>query len=210
MSKIPTILASKSPRRQNILKKIGLKFKIIPSNISENLGFDLSPVCLAEYLSKKKAKKVSEKHENKIIIGADTIVYLEEEIFGKPRDKDENYKMLKSLSGKTHKVVTGVSITHKNKGIEKTFSQITKVTVRKIPYEKLLYYIENYSTLDKAGGYGIQDWFSIWIKKINGCYYNVMGLPISQFYYYYYQVKKELHDVKNQWKYFNKKQGAKV
>ena len=122
MSKIPTILASKSPRRQNILKKIGLKFEIIPSNISENMGFDLSPVCLAEYLSKKKAKKVSEKHENKIIIGADTIVYLEEEIFGKPRDKDENYKMLKSLSGKTHKVVTGVSITHKNKGIENTRS----------------------------------------------------------------------------------------
>ena len=91
---------------------------------------------------------------------------IDKKIFGKPRDKDENYKMLKSLSGKTHKVVTGVSIIHKNKGIQKTFSQITKVTVRKIPNNELLYYIDNYSTLDKAGGYGIQDWFSVWIKKL--------------------------------------------
>ena len=118
--------------------------------------------------------------------------------------------MLKSLSGKTHNVVTGVSIIHKNKGIQKTFSQITKVTVREIPNDELLYYIDNYSTLDKAGGYGIQDWFSVWIKKIDGCYYNVMGLPLSQFYMYYNTVKRELIDVKNQWKYCNKKQGTKV
>ena len=204
ISKTSIILASKSPRRRNILKKIGLKFEIIPSNISEIIDHSQNPIYLAEYLSKKKAKKVSEKYKNKIIIGADTIVYLDKTIYGKPRDKDENYKMLKSLSGKTHNVVTGVSIFNKNRGIQKTFSQITKVTVREIPSNELLYYIDNYSTLDKAGGYGIQDWFSVWIKKIDGCFYNVMGIPLSQFYKYYNLVKREIEDVNNQWKYFNK------
>ena len=84
---------------------------------------------------------------------------------------------------------------HKNKGIQKTFSQITKVTVRKIPNDDLLYYINNFSTLDKAGGYGIQNRFSAWIKNIDGCFYNVMGLPVSKFYKHYCLVKKELDDV---------------
>ena len=210
MSQSSTVLASKSPRRESILKKIGLKFKIIPSNISENLNLDLSPQYLAEYLSKKKVKKVSEAYKNKIIIGADTIVYLDKAIFGKPRDIDENYKMLRSLSGKTHNVVTGVSIAYKDEGIQKTFSQITKVTVREIPSDEIKYYIDNYSTLDKSGGYGIQDWFSVWIKKIDGCYFNVMGLPLSQFYKYYNLVKTELCDVKNQWKNFNKQERVQV
>ena len=198
MNKSSIILASKSPRREFLLKMIGLKFEIIPSNVSEDLEYNQNPRYLAEILSRKKAKKISEIHKNKIIIGADTVVYLDKVIFGKPGDRNENYKMLKSLSGKTHNVVTGVSIIHKNKGIQKTFSQITKVTVREIPNDELLYYIDNYSTLDKAGGYGIQDWFSVWIKKIDGCYYNVMGLPLSQFYMYYNIVKRELIDVKNQ------------
>ena len=197
-SKSSIILASKSPRRNNLLKKIGLKFEIIPSNISEDIDYNLSPKNLAECLSKKKAKKVSKTYKNKIIIGADTIVYLENVIFGKPRNKDENYKMLKSLSGKTHNVVTGVSIIQNDKGIEKTFSHITKVTVENISNDELLYYIDNFSTLDKAGGYGIQDYFSVWIKKIDGCYYNVMGLPLSQFYKYYFNVKRELGYDKNQ------------
>jgi len=197
MSESSIILASKSPRRESIIKKIGLKYKVIPSNVSENIDFYLSPKNLAEYFSKQKAMKVSEKYKNKIIVGADTVVYLDEVIFGKPKDRHENYKMLKFLSGKTHNVVTGVSIIHKNKGIQKTFSQITNVTVSEIPDNQLSYYIDNYSTLDKAGGYGIQDWFSVWIKKIDGCYYNVMGLPLSEFYKNYCLVKKKLDNVKN-------------
>ena len=189
------ILASKSPRRERILRKIGINFEIIPSNIPEELDFNISPENLAEQLSKKKVRKISKKHQNKIIIGADTIVYHGKEIFGKPRDKDENYKMLRSLSGKTHKVVTGVSIAHKNQDILKTFSQITEVTVRKIPSDELLYYINNYSSFDKAGGYGIQDWSSVWIKKINGCFYNVMGLPLSKFYKHYSIIEKALNNV---------------
>tara|TARA_Y100000591_G_C21824949_1_gene696071 strand:+ start:807 stop:1400 length:594 start_codon:yes stop_codon:yes gene_type:complete len=197
MSELLTILASKSPRRENILKKIGLKFEVIPSNISEDVDLKLSPKRIAEYLSKKKAERVSKAYPNKIIIGADTVVYLDKVIFGKPKDKDENYSMLKSLSGKTHNVVTGVSIAHKNRNTLITFSQITKVTVREIPNVELLHYIDNYSTLDKAGGYGIQDWFSVWIKRIDGCFYNVMGLPLSQFYMHYNSVKRNLNEIKD-------------
>ena len=90
--------------------------------------------------------------------------------------------MLKALSGNSHKVITGVTIMNKRFGILKTFSEITEVFVRKIPTKKIDYYINNFNTLDKAGSYGIQEWFSIWIKKINGCYYNVMGLPVSKLY----------------------------
>ena len=192
MNKSSIILASKSSRREFLLKMIGLKFEIIPSNVSEDLDCNQNPKYLAEILSKKKAKKISEKYKDKIIIGADTVVYLDKVIFGKPCDRNENYKMLKSLSGRTHNVVTGVSIIHKNKGIQKTFSQTTKVTLRKIPNKGLINYIDNNSTLDKAGGYGIQDWFSVWVKRIDGCYYNVMGMPISRFYKYYNLVKKKI------------------
>ena len=190
-----TILASKSPRRERILRKIGINFEIIPSNISEDSGFNLSPENLAKYLSEKKVRKISKMHKNKIIIGADTIVYVDKEMFGKPRDKDENYKMLRFLSGKTHNVVTGVCIANKDQDILKIFSQTTKVTVRKIPEDELLYYIDNFCSLDKAGGYGIQDWSSVWIKKIDGCFYNVMGLPLSKFYKNYNRIKRKFDNV---------------
>ena len=184
------ILASKSPRRENILKQIGIDFEIIPSNICENAELNLSPRKFVQYWSGKKAKVISKKNKDKIVIGADTIVYFNGKIIGKPKDKEESYKMLNNLSGKTHKVLTGVSIAYEEKNILRTFSQMTKVTVRDIPKNDILYYIDNYYTLDKAGSYGIQDWFSIWIKKIDGCYYNVMGLPLSRFYKNYLYVKK--------------------
>ena len=190
MSSSSVILASKSPRRENILKQIGIDFKIIPSNICENAELNLSPRKFVQYWSGKKAKVISKKNKDKIVIGADTIVYFKGKIIGKPKDKEESYKMLNNLSGKTHKVFTGVSIVYEEKNILRTFCQMTKVSVRDIPKNDILYYIDNYYTLDKAGSYGIQDWFSIWIKKIDGCYYNVMGLPLSKFYKNYLFVKK--------------------
>jgi len=197
MSSSSVILASKSPRRENILKQIGIDFEIIPSNVCEDPELNLGPRKFAQYWSEKKAKVISKKNKDKIVIGADTIVYLNGKILGKPKDKEESYKMLNNLSGKTHKVLTGVSIAFEEKNILRTFSQMTKVTVRDIPKNDILYYIDNYYTLDKAGSYGIQDWFSIWIKKIDGCYYNVMGLPLSIFYKNYILVKKELNNDKN-------------
>ena len=192
MSSSFVILASSSPRRENILKQIGIDFEIIPSNICEDTELNLGPRKFVQYWSGKKAKVISKKNKDKIVIGADTIVFLNEKILGKPKDKEESYKMLTNLSGKTHKVLTGVSIAYKEKNILRTFSQMTKVTVRDIPKNDILYYIDNYYTLDKAGSYGIQDWFSIWIKKIDGCYYNVMGLPLSKFYKNYLLVKKSI------------------
>ena len=189
MSSSSVILASKSPRRENILKQIEIDFEIIPSNICEDNNFNLGPRKFVQYWSKKKAKVIAKRNKDKIIIGADTIVYFNGKIIGKPKDKEESYKMLNNLSGKTHKVFTGVSIVYEEKNILRTFCQMTKVTVRDIPKNDILYYIDNYYTLDKAGSYGIQDWFSIWIKKIDGCYYNVMGLPLSKFYKNYLYVK---------------------
>ena len=191
------ILASQSPRRENILRQIGLDFEIIPSNINEDLELDLDPRKFSKYWSEQKAKAISKKNKNKIVIGADTIVYLDGEILGKPKNKEESFNMLNKISGRTHKVFTGVSIAYNKKNILKKFCEETRVTVKAISKKDILYYIDNYSPLDKAGSYGIQDWFSVWIKKIDGCYFNVMGLPISKFYKNYILVEKELNNDKN-------------
>tara|TARA_Y100000022_G_scaffold197263_1_gene205477 strand:+ start:989 stop:1570 length:582 start_codon:yes stop_codon:yes gene_type:complete len=181
-NKCKIILASSSPRRAEILNMIGINFRIIPSNIREKINDNIAKNKIAENLSRKKAEKISQKYPNDIIIGADTIVMSKEKIFGKPKDQNESKIMLKTLSGKSHKVITGVTLINQNIKIIKTFSEVTEVFVRKIPDNQINYYVENFNTLDKAGSYGIQEWFSVWIKKINGCFYNVMGLPASKFY----------------------------
>ena len=173
------ILASKSPRRIDILKKINLDFKVIPSNIIED--FDkTNPSTLVQSCAFEKAKKVSLENLNNFIIGADTVVVLDKKIMGKPRDINESREMLGMLSGKTHKVFTGVSIQNINKNINELFYSKTDVELYKMSDSVIDYYIKNYKPSDKAGSYGIQDWFSSQIKKIDGCYYNVMGLPLSK------------------------------
>ena len=181
-NKNKVILASKSPRRAEILRMIGIDFKVIPSNIKEKIDDRITKNKIAEFLSQKKAETISVKYPNDIIIGADTIVISKGEIFGKPKDEEESKQMLKMLSGNSHEVITGVTLINESKGVIKTFSEVTEVFVRKIPKNQIEYYIKNFNTLDKSGSYGIQEWFSIWIEKINGCYYNVMGLPASKFY----------------------------
>ena len=173
------ILASKSPRRMDILKKINLDFKVIPSNIIED--FDkTNPSTLVQTCAFEKAKKVSGENLNNFVIGADTVVVLDKKIMGKPRNINESREMLGMLSGKTHKVFTGVSIQNINKNINELFYSKTDVELYKMSDSVIDYYIKNYKPSDKAGSYGIQDWFSSQIKKINGCYYNVMGLPLSK------------------------------
>ena len=176
------ILASKSPRRARVLEMIKVNFKVAPSKINEEINPKIEQDEIAINISKAKARTISNRYPNDIIIGADTIVVFNEEIFGKPKDINESKKMLIALSGNSHKVITGVTIMNKRLGIVKTFSEMTEVFVKKIPTKKIDYYINNFNTLDKAGSYGIQEWFSVWIKKINGCYYNVMGLPVSKLY----------------------------
>ena len=185
------ILASQSPRRAEILRMIGVSFKVEPSNIHEKINQKIKQNEIPINLSKAKAEKISHKYPDKIIIGADTIVVFNKKIFGKPKDKNESKKMLKALSGNSHEVITGVTIMNGKLGVIKTFSETTKVFVQKIPTKQIEFYVNNYNTLDKAGSYGIQEWFSVWIKKINGCYYNVMGLPVSKLYGHLVEIEKQ-------------------
>lgn len=189
-SKYNKILASKSPRRAEILNMIGIDFKVIPSNIKEDFNNDIMPQKIAEELSLEKAKKISTEYPADIIIGADTLVVSNGQIFGKPKNKVESRLMLKALSDSSHKVITGITLINENIGAIKTFNDTTEVFVSKISNSDVDYYIENFNTFDKSGGYGIQEWFSVWIKKINGCYYNVMGLPVSKFYKHLLEFEK--------------------
>ena len=184
------ILASKSPRRAEILKMIKVNFKVIPSKIKEEINLKIEQNKTAINISKAKAEAISLKYPNDTIIGADTIVIFNGEIFGKPKDINESKKMLKALSGNSHKVITGVTIMNKRLKILKTFSETTEVFVQTIPTKKIKYYVNNFNTLDKAGSYGIQEWFSVWIEKIDGCFYNVMGLPVSKLYRYLAEIEK--------------------
>ena len=186
------ILASKSPRRADILKMIGVNFKVVPSKIKEEINQKIKQNEIPANLSKAKAEKISHKYPDRIIIGADTVVVFNKKIFGKPKNKNESKKMLKALSGNCHEVITGVTIMNEKLGVIKTFSETTKVFVQKIPIKQIEFYVNNYNTLDKAGSYGIQEWFSVWIKKINGCYYNVMGLPVSKLHRNLLEIEKQI------------------
>ena len=187
------ILASKSPRRAYLLNQIGFKFSVIQSDFSEFLNANLPPNALAETLALGKASNVAKNHRDNVIIGADTIVCHFDKVFGKPKNEQERIDMLKYLSGKSHEVITGVALIALNKGIEHTFNHRTVVKVKNITDEELRIYSANFEGLDKAGGYGIQDGFSIFIEEIQGCYFNVMGFPLSSFHQHYKNVFKSFY-----------------
>ena len=189
------ILASGSPRRKQLLTQIRLKFQVVPSGVIEDNHLSLPPEAIVEHWGRKKAKYVALDFPDNLVIGADTIVVLNGHIFGKPRNKNEGYRMLRKLSGRTHEVITGVALIWKKREIDITFNARTNVTFRKIPKDYISYYLDSYNTLDKAGSYGIQDWFSVWVEKIDGCYYNVMGFPLSTFYQYYLSLNN-LQDIR--------------
>lgn len=176
----PLILASSSPRRQEILKNAGFDFEVKASNIEETYPEDLDPYRVAEYLADKKGQAF-QVEKNEVIITADTTVILENDILGKPTHAGTAKIMLHKLSGKTHDVVTGVAITDSEKTIK--FSDVTKVDFKPLSDKEIAFYIERYQPYDKAGSYGIQEWIGmIGIKSIEGSYFNVMGLPIHRVY----------------------------
>jgi septum formation protein len=177
----PIILASNSPRRYQLLTQIGIDFSVIPSDVDEDFSLTLPPEAFTEHWAREKAKNVATKHPDKWIIGADTIVCLDGKIFGKPKSQNDSFNMLSALSGKTHEVITGVSIIGLNSEIDLTFNERTFVSFKTLTDSDIRYYYKNYNPLDKAGSYGIQDWFSVHIHKIDGCYFNVMGFPLSAF-----------------------------
>ena len=170
------ILASNSPRRKQILKENGYTFTVIPSSVDEPENLDRDPDKYAEYLAELKATDVFNKNGN-IVLGADTIVYIDGLILGKPKDKQDAINTLKLLSGKTHIVCTGYAIISSAKKVvsnEKTF-----VTFNKLTDELITDYVNSGLCMDKAGSYGIQDGYPL-VKEIKGDYQNVVGLPLSK------------------------------
>ncbi len=179
------ILASASPRRKQLLDMIDIDFEVIPSSVHEDFNIDLKHEDFVQHYAKEKSLDIAKKYPDHFVIGADTIVVLDNKILGKPKDETESFKMLKSLSGRTHTVYTGVSLNHINEKISDTFFEQTDVTFNKLSDSVISYYIDTYKPLDKAGSYGIQDWFSVNVNRIDGCFYNVMGFPLAAFFSHY-------------------------
>lgn len=181
--KYKIILASKSPRRSKLLKQLNLSFKVISAEIDETIKKGETPVRAVKRLAAGKLNAVKPKIKEGVIISADTIVVLNNKIIGKPKDEKDAEKILKLLSGKTHFVYTGFSICNLYSGKLLTRFEKTAVTFRELSRTEIRNYIKTGSPMDKAGAYGIQDDFgAVFVKKINGCYYNVVGLPLTNLY----------------------------
>lgn len=180
---IPIVLASRSPRRRKLLKILKLKFRSISVDVDESLIENEIPIDTVLRLSKIKLNKAKEKVKSGIIITADTIVVLDGIIINKPKDEKDAERILKKLSGRTHLVYTGFAI-YNNFNNKSIFDyETTEVTFRKLEHKEILDYIKSGSPMDKAGAYGIQDDFgAVFIEKIHGCYYNVVGLPLHKLY----------------------------
>ncbi len=174
------ILASQSPRRRQILQDAGVTFESRAKDTNEDFPVTIPKKEVPEYLALKKAHAfLPELNENELLITADTVVLIEGEILNKPANRTEAIEMLLKLSGKIHEVITGVSITTKNKQI--TFSDLTKVHFLPLALSDIEYYVDTHKPFDKAGAYGIQEYIGyIGIEKIEGSYFNVMGLPIHK------------------------------
>lgn len=173
------VLASKSPRRSEILKNAGIDFTVRVANADETIPDGTKPQDAVVFLAARKAMAV-EKGEDELILGADTVVVLQDKILGKPKDREDAFNMLKSLSGRVHSVFTGVCAI--GNGISMTFAEETKVEFLPLTDDEINAYIDSSEPYDKAGAYGIQGLASKFIKGIEGDYFNVVGLPISRIY----------------------------
>lgn len=183
LEKYQIVLASSSPRRKEMLQRLGLPFKVRTLlGIDETYPSDLPAEKIAEYISKKKAEGYKKTLlDNELIITADTIVCMGDQVYGKPHDVEEAKTMLHELSGHRHKVFSGVTVFTKDKMV--SFTVESRVTFAVLDQEEIDYYVENYLPLDKAGAYGIQDWIGVVaIESIEGSYFNVVGLPMQRLY----------------------------
>lgn len=176
------ILASKSPRRQNLLKELGFDFEIKTKEIEEIYPQKLKREQVAVFLSELKANAFKDElTENDVVLTSDTIVCINDEIIGKPNDREDAINMLGKLSGNKHEVITAVSLTSKEK--QHTFYDVTAVYFKELALDEIEFYVDNYKPFDKAGSYGIQEWIGyVGIDKISGSYFNVMGLPVKKVY----------------------------
>lgn len=175
------ILASSSPRRISLMRDTGFKFEIRNISFDEEYPSDLKATDVAIYLACKKSDYFKEVSNDELIITADTTVCLDGEIIGKPKDREDAVNILKKLSGNKHSVITGVCLKMKDKVI--SFSECTYVYFKDLNDEEINYYVDNFKPYDKAGAYGIQEWIGyIGVEKIEGSFFNVMGLPIHRLY----------------------------
>ncbi len=175
------LLGSQSPRRQDLLRQLGLDFIIKPLPVKEDYPSTMKIEEIPGYLARKKADVYGIEFNAHLVLTADTIVTQGNDILGKPENENEASKMLKQLSGKTHRVITGVCL--KSEGEYHIIQDITDVKFKKLYPEEIDYYIKHYMPMDKAGAYGIQEWIGmIGIEKINGSYFNVVGLPVYKIY----------------------------
>jgi len=173
------ILASQSPRRKQLLEQAEIAFSILTAHADENFPEEMKPEDVPLFIAGNKAEAVWQLKQDDVIIAADTVVILDNKIIGKPKDSADAYQTLESLSGRTHHVITGAVIRSKDQVI--TIAEKTEVTFRTLTGEQIRHYIDKYAPYDKAGAYAIQEWIGlIGIEKINGDFYNVMGLPVSK------------------------------
>lgn len=179
----PLILASQSPRRKKLLKQIGLKFRVVPSSVDEIFVSNISPSENARLLAVKKAEDIARRIRRGIVIGADTIVVRDHHLLGKPTTAREAVQMLQLLSEKSHYVYTGIALVDAQTKKKISTVEKTEVHFRKIDLKEIKSYVASGSPMDKAGAYGIQDDYgAVFVERINGCYYNVVGLPLARFY----------------------------
>jgi len=173
------ILASQSPRRKQLLQWAEIDFEILIHPTDESFPAGLSPAEAAMHIAMEKARAVQQQAESRTIIAADTIVVLENDIIGKPKDREDAIHILSRLNGTAHQVITGVAIKKENKEIN--FYDVTDVDFHTLTQEQITFYVDKYKPFDKAGAYAIQEWIGvIGIKSIKGDFYNVMGLPVSR------------------------------
>lgn len=182
LKKYQLILASKSPRRQYLLKELGLDFEVRTKEVDESFPSGLKAQDIPLYLCEKKANAFDEElNDNTVVITADTIVWIDGQVLNKPKNFDDAVRMLRLLSGKMHEVYTGVCLKSKHK--MKSFYALTKVYFKTLSQQEIEFYINNYNPFDKAGAYGAQEWIGyIAVEKIEGSYFNVMGLPVKELY----------------------------
>ncbi|NCC81144.1 MAG: septum formation protein Maf [Clostridia bacterium] len=176
------ILASQSPRRRELLKKMDISFSVRNIDISEEIYNEENPQDYVLRMAETKAAEGARTEKNALVIGADTIVCIDNEILGKPKDKEDAAKILNKIQGRKHFVFTGVSLNLDNGEKVVSFIEKTEVIFAKMSQEEILNYIETGEPMDKAGAYGIQDKGALFVKSINGCFYNVMGLPVRRIY----------------------------
>lgn len=176
----PLILASASPRRAELLRQLQPEFRVVPSDAAEILDEQLSPRELCQLNAHRKARAVAKKIPDALVLGADTLVFLDREILGKPANLAEAERMLASLQGRTHQVVTGVSLIHLRGSSERLFAASTDVTFRPLTAEQIKDYLAKVNPLDKAGAYAIQEHGDKIVAKISGSFSNVVGLPVEE------------------------------